>query len=482
MYFCRKTKREFDSKTGILNHLMKVYNNSEEAYLNENNVIPSKCIYCGNDAKFISFFQGYHYRCDSKECIERSKFEGINKSNFYRKEKWNQIRKEYLCYIKRNILFYYRNKENTYIVDPFFNENIKDFKLKQYIRRKLKNDVFVIVKCKICGNNIKRQFLDLERTVCRKSFCLRNKNKNIDFPILWNGKDVNNFYHMLVIQGESFENAFYEVSKRCRDKNLWKFIIKPGKYPYDYFKCPINKYIIPLTRNSSRIVKYLEFNQIDVEEYYSKFLPKYISYCKNCGTFIRLSKDLLKEVKEKFCCKDCYYKYKRNNPDQYEVLSKTRKKLSDNMKKMIENGLIVPERNIWNGENVELNGMRYRSTWEAVFHYLNPDLHYEDLIIKYFSESDQKERNYIIDFVDWKKKLLYEIKPSSFHKDTNFMDKKKSTEKWCNENGFSFLIIDESYFKNYVTEEVIQDLPVELKRKMEKLVNGQDKQNQQNRV
>lgn len=87
MYYCRKTGKEFESKRGFINHLNKVYENPEEAYLNEYNTTPSKCIYCGCSAEFISFFKGYHYRCIDKECVGKFKYEGIKKSTNSIKEK-----------------------------------------------------------------------------------------------------------------------------------------------------------------------------------------------------------------------------------------------------------------------------------------------------------------------------------------------------------------------------------------------------------
>jgi hypothetical protein len=75
MYLCKKTNRSFDTKQGFLNHLKYIYGDMEQAYLTENNIKPSKCLFCVNNAKFKSFFLGYHDICMSEKCIslKRSK-------------------------------------------------------------------------------------------------------------------------------------------------------------------------------------------------------------------------------------------------------------------------------------------------------------------------------------------------------------------------------------------------------------------------
>jgi len=56
---------------------------------------------------------------------------------------------------------------------------------------------------------------------------------------------------------------------------------------------------------------YLNKLGIDLIEYYKKYLPDYISTCKQCGDTIAISKDLIVKSTKKFCDLDCYMKYKK---------------------------------------------------------------------------------------------------------------------------------------------------------------------------
>jgi len=60
------------SNQGIVNILRNKYNSLENAYLTELNKIPDKCIYCNENAKFISIFKGYSHICDNNDCKYKS--------------------------------------------------------------------------------------------------------------------------------------------------------------------------------------------------------------------------------------------------------------------------------------------------------------------------------------------------------------------------------------------------------------------------
>jgi very-short-patch-repair endonuclease len=55
--------------------------------------------------------------------------------------------------------------------------------------------------------------------------------------------------------------------------------------------------------------------------------------------------------------------------------------------------------------------------------------------------------NYIVDFVDKKQKILYEIKPDS-EKDKKLNQvKREFVLEWCKKNNFSYIIIGDEWFK-----------------------------------
>jgi len=89
-----------------------------------------------------------------------------------------------------------------------------------------------------------------------------------------------------------------------------------------------------------------------------------------------------------------------------------------------------------------------RSSWEAFFQIKNPNLFFEKLRIPY--KINDVVKSYILDFVDEKNNIIYEIKPYALHDTKVNMLKFNAAKKWANENNFKFVIIDNSWFyKNY---------------------------------
>jgi len=91
-----------------------------------------------------------------------------------------------------------------------------------------------------------------------------------------------------------------------------------------------------------------------------------------------------------------------------------------------------------------------RSSWDAMFQLLNPDFLYEKIRVPYLSSIDNKIHIYIIDFVDEKNKILYEVKPQSWMEDLTIKDKEKGAIIWALENGYSYKFINDDYFKKNI--------------------------------
>lgn len=145
-----------------------------------------------------------------------------------------------------------------------------------------------------------------------------------------------------------------------------------------------------------------------------------------------------------------------------------KKQKSKMMKDKILNGDFTP--NIHNSKThwqVKYNGKKYRSSWEAVFHYLNPYCEYEKVRISYFFEG--KNKVYISDFVDNLNKKLYEIKPKEQLTNKKIKAKEKAAIEWCKQNGFVFQNISQNYFIENIDKIKKSDLNIEIKNKMEKL-------------
>lgn len=90
------------------------------------------------------------------------------------------------------------------------------------------------------------------------------------------------------------------------------------------------------------------------------------------------------------------------------------------------------------------NGQKYRSSWEAMYAYLNPHDEYEKVRIQYKINDERKI--YIVDFVNHSAKTLTEVKPKSHLRDEVFLRKYSAARKWCEDHGYNYRVLNEQYF------------------------------------
>ena len=143
------------------------------------------------------------------------------------------------------------------------------------------------------------------------------------------------------------------------------------------------------------------------------------------------------------------------NPMYGRKLSeKTKKILSKKMKENILNGKFTPNiQNSLTHWQSTYEGKKFRSSWEALFYKFNKDYEYEKQRIKY--SFNNKEKIYIVDFVNYTKKHLVEIKPSTHKDSVKQKAKEKALQKFCKDNRYSYSILDESWFKqNYNLDDI----------------------------
>jgi hypothetical protein len=130
-------------------------------------------------------------------------------------------------------------------------------------------------------------------------------------------------------------------------------------------------------------------------------------------------------------------------------------KQSNTMKLKIKRGEFTPcITNSFSGSKTYIiknnQNICMRSSWDAMFQLLNPDFLYEKIRVPYLSSIDNKIHIYIIDFVDEKNKILYEVKPQSWMEDLTIKDKEKGAIIWALENGYSYKFINDDYFKKNI--------------------------------
>ena len=141
-------------------------------------------------------------------------------------------------------------------------------------------------------------------------------------------------------------------------------------------------------------------------------------------------------------------------------------KNSKKMKEKILKGEFIPNvTNSWAKSRCDLEFLRdgeivkikTRSTWDAYFQLFNKNLLYEKIVIPY--EHNGVYRNYIVDFVDFENRIIYEIKPDSTYKNSINISKYKYAKKWCKKNAFKYKIINNKWFINNYKEEIVYGQP-----------------------
>lgn len=151
-------------------------------------------------------------------------------------------------------------------------------------------------------------------------------------------------------------------------------------------------------------------------------------------------------------------------------------KQSNSLKKTIKNGY-TPVNNRNTHWEVKQRGRSYRSSWELLFHLMNPSNEYEKLRIDYYDTENGENRIYIVDFIDYENKIVTEIKPICFLEDQITKDKLKSLRNWCTINGYTLRIFTEDDVRKIPIEVINQ---VESDKLKERLLN-ENKKYQKNR-
>jgi hypothetical protein len=128
-------------------------------------------------------------------------------------------------------------------------------------------------------------------------------------------------------------------------------------------------------------------------------------------------------------------------------MSDTNKELrSKIMKDKILAGNFTPNSNNRNTHwDAVFNNKKYRSSWEALYQFINPLAEYEHLRIEYEIENERKI--YIVDFIDHKNKQVIEVKPRELCNGKKFQAKMTALQNWAANNGYEVLIVDKEWLQ-----------------------------------
>ena len=183
IYPIKKTGRIFDSRRSVINHIRKIYNSIEIAYLSEHDVVAPECKYCTDTAKFLSFFEGYSNVCSNKIC----KYENLKCSNrisgklrVEAKEtiSANEILKNRRIIID-NIEYYKQNQLSKNVYDCITDTYTDNRSLYSYLRSKFSLNIFTIERnCIFCDKSFTLNIIkdELSKNYCKSKNCY-NFNK-----------------------------------------------------------------------------------------------------------------------------------------------------------------------------------------------------------------------------------------------------------------------------------------------------------------
>lgn len=124
---------------------------------------------------------------------------------------------------------------------------------------------------------------------------------------------------------------------------------------------------------------------------------------------------------------------------------------SDLMKKKILLGEFTPNSNNRNTHwDSTFNGKKYRSSWEALYQYINQSAEYEKLRIEYTFNGVTKI--YIVDFIDHTNKQLIEVKPRELCTGEKFQSKMSALSEWAKTYNYKIIIVDKQWLQNQLLE------------------------------
>lgn len=459
MYYIKKTNRFFTNKQSVINHIRSIYKNTHEAYINEISGIIPKCEYCNNDCTFAGYFSGYSNRCQSDGCRQYNLERGYRKqiaSRIYNKKVRSQSASEFLEFLHNNIDWYKENIDKCGVIDLFTQKTTGDLTLYGYLRRCYNENIFIDIRnCKFCDHTYRFNILktNSSKECCNSKKCrnLRLNGYNNQSTIFDNSKDLNNF-----ILSNNLDRK--QCKGYAKNANVWsgtfKLKITPDTVIFD---CPVTGWKIPLNNKSNVLVRFLKRHQIDVEEYFRKYLSDHKFQCKFCGRedFLRRTSGNSNVLKAEFCNKDCFISFKKNNPELYQRSVESIEQQSTTMKNLIASGKFTPcITNSWTHWSavIELDSgeiRKFRSSWEACFWFCNQHLEYETLRIPY-TNIVGKISIYIADFFDRNNSILYEIRPIQNWNNKNC--KTQATINYCLNNNIKFVWINEHNILNYIDQ------------------------------
>lgn len=440
-------------KIGGYNYLKKYKINSlEDFYLKSKNLKePPKCLFCEKKAKFKNFKEGYLKTCSYKNHKnERIKLGLENKEN--KNEKFTYYVSQNLEKYKNIVFPYFEEFFNSTITEKSFKSRITNKSILEYEEN-----------CPYCESIIKSNIFNKKE--CRNNLCEKYRNSIFE--------DILSFQEFREMRNYLKDKSLEDIKKiintyRSLDNKNRKLFLQNNLMFYE------NKILTRKQQNHD--FSFLKNNIIenDMKNICKSCGKEYVKYDK----IIKNNKIEIKQIGAEFSCgnKECYYKSIKFYDRDPSILEKQ----SINLKEKIKNGEWTPRvTNSWfnrkNSDIYKVDNISFRSSWELYFYIYNKNrnipLEYEKVIIPYFDTKRNKNRNYLVDFMDKKNNILYEIKPNSEKQKEQIKNKEFALKNYCKENNLKFEYISEDWFSKNYDENEFSNYKLEFKDKILKLLS-----------
>lgn len=159
--------------------------------------------------------------------------------------------------------------------------------------------------------------------------------------------------------------------------------------------------------------------------------------------------------------------FNQTSAGKYNI-EKSREVNRQRMRSKILSGEFTPNSNNRNTHwDTFFNGKRYRSSWEALYQYFNPDAEYEILRLTY--QLNGIEKIYIVDFVDHKNKKVIEVKPIELCKGKAYNAKMVALLEWASKHEYEIVLVDLIWLQQQGKPTTLELFDQHTVRKIEKI-------------
>lgn len=233
--------------------------------------------------------------------------------------------------------------------------------------------------------------------------------------------------------------------------------VNKNNYIVEYRYDPTSRIMVPIYRHHTltyiwKFVKnyYKSRHELLNQEFLDDLVFTKCAFCEKCITKKKGAMEITVVSRTRFCNHACYHNCLTNKKLRAKLFPNInnddqRKRQSETMKEKIRNGSFTPAvTNSWCHSRIKYaKDLYFRSSWEYAFYLImvarGYTLYYEKLRIPYISPLTNTNRIYIVDFIDYENKIVYEIKPETVYT-LETIAKENALKTWCTINEYTYML------------------------------------------